>query len=114
MTNLNGDPGTSAPLAPCSLSEPILPRLLKLPALGALLALTACAQITPHADAVFGDTVRIAIAQQTMDPDASKNADPVSGMDGRAARDAVDRYHKSFKEPTPHPSVFTIGIGSGG
>lgn len=77
----------------------------------ALFALTACAQTTPRADAAFGDKVRIAIALQTINPDASKNTDPVNGLDGRAARDALDRYRKSFKEPAPHPSVFTIGIG---
>ncbi|MES2071434.1 MAG: pilus assembly protein [Pseudomonadota bacterium] len=120
MTHLNTDAGRLAPSAPdvkaTSAISAIsaIPRLLKLPALAALLALTACAQTTPRADAVFGDTVRVAVARQTMNPDASKNTDPVSGMDARAARDGLDRYHKSFKEPAPHPSVFTIGVGSGG
>jgi hypothetical protein len=73
--------------------------------------LSACAPTTPQFDANFGNAVRTAIAQQTLNPDASGNADPVSGMDGRAAREAVDRYQKSFSQPEPQPSVFTIGIG---
>ena len=109
MTNLNNIAGASAD-APSLQVTPSLPRLLLL---ATLLALTACAQTTPRADASFGDTVRIAIARQTMRPEAAQNTDPVSGMDGRAARDGLDRYHKSFKEPAPHPSVFTIGVGGG-
>lgn len=85
---------------------------LKLAGLLVLALLTACSS-TPRADARFGDAVRIAKAQQTMHPEASKNMDQVKGMDGRAAREAIDRYHKSFKEPQQHQSVFTIGIGSG-
>ncbi len=119
MTNLNHDAGDYASSIPAGSPAPGLPHLPRLPrlqtlaGLAALLMLTACAQTTPRADASFGDTVRIATARQTMYPDASQNTDPVSGMDGRAARSGLDRYQKSFKEPTPHPSVFTIGVGGG-
>ncbi|MES2104109.1 MAG: pilus assembly protein [Pseudomonadota bacterium] len=113
MSNLNIIAGASAAFTAAKPSLPVMPCLSRLTMLATLLALTACAQTTPRADATFGDTVRIATARQTMYPDAAQNIDPVSGMDGRAARDALDRYHKSFKEPTPHPSVFTIGVGGG-
>ncbi len=76
--------------------------------------LSACAPTTPQWDASFGNSVRAAVAAQTLNPEASKNPDPVSGMDGRAARDAIGRYQKSFKEPPPQPSVFTIGVSGGG
>jgi hypothetical protein len=85
--------------------------VLKSIALAAICLLSACAPTTPHFDANFGNTVRTAIAQQTLNPEASANATPVSGMDGRAAREAVDRYQKSFTQPEPQPSVFTIGVG---
>lgn len=104
----------ASPRGPYTLRLPGLRWLLKPSAFAAICLLGACAQTTPRTDVTFGNAVRIAVAQQTLNPDASKNTDPVSGIDARAARDAVDRYHKSFKEPTPHPSVFTIGIGSGG
>jgi hypothetical protein len=79
-----------------------------------LCLLSACAPTTPHWDAVFGDSVRTAVAQQTLNPDAPRNPDPVSGIDGRAARSAIELYDKSFAKPEPQPNVFTIGVGSGG
>lgn len=88
--------------------------LLTLMLLAGLGLLSACAPTTPQWDASFGNAVRTAIAQQTLHPDASGNPDPVSGIDGRAAREAIDRYQKSFRQPAPQPNVFTIGVGSGG
>jgi hypothetical protein len=69
---------------------------------GALLSaalLSACASTTPHWDARFGDSVRALNAQQVARPQASANADPVAGLDGRAARAAVERYERSLPEP---------------
>ena len=84
---------------------------LKLLAASAACLLSACAQTTPQWDANFGNSVRTAFAQQIINPDASQNPDPVSGMDGRAARETMDRYQKSFTEPKPQPNIFTIGVG---
>lgn len=81
--------------------------------IAAMSVLSACAPTTPHWDGTFGDTVRMAVAQQTLNPDASRNTDPVSGMDGSAAHAVMDRYQKSFAEPEPQPNVFTIGVGGG-
>jgi hypothetical protein len=72
--------------------------------------LSACAQTTPHMDATFGDAVKFAVSQQTLNPDASRNDNPVSGMDGRSAREVIERYQKSFKEPEPPPPVI-FGFG---
>lgn len=86
---------------------------LKLLAASAACLLSACALTTPEWDANFGNSVRTAFAQQIINPDASQNPDPVSGMDGRAARETMDRYQKSFSAPKPQPNVFTIGVGGG-
>lgn len=86
---------------------------LKLLAASAACLLSACAPTTPQWDANFGNTVRTAFAQQIINQDASQNPDPVSGMDGRAARETMDRYQKSFREPAPQPNIFTIGVGGG-
>ena len=86
---------------------------LKLLAASAVCLLSACAQTTPQWDANFGNSVRAAFAQQIINPDASQNPDPVSGMAGRAARETMDRYQKSFSEPKPQPNIFTIGVGGG-
>lgn len=74
-------------------------------ALAASLTLAGCASTTPNLDARFGDAVRQARVAQTLHPEASNNPDPVSGLDGRAARSAMERYHESFKTP---PSTFDV------
>jgi hypothetical protein len=35
---------------------------------------------------------------QTLNPEAGKELEPVTGFDGQASDGAVDRYHKSFEE----------------
>lgn len=71
---------------------------------------------TPNLDERFGQAVEMAKAQQTLNPDASKNPDPVKGIDGRAAREAVERYETSFQRPQPQQNIFSIGVSgtSGG
>lgn len=53
---------------------------------------------TPDTDARLGESVNMMKAQQTINPDASRNTNPVTGMDGHAARGAMDKYRKSFGE----------------
>ncbi len=77
------------------------------------LLLTACVSTTPQFDRHFGDTVRIALASQVLNPDAAANTAPVTGMDGRAARTALERYHKSFAEPAAQPVTFMLGASGG-
>ena len=74
----------------------------------------ACLANSPRLDATFGDSVNIAKAQQTLNPDASRNRNAVAGIDGKAAQDTMVRYHESFKSPPPPTNVFTIGVSSGG
>ncbi|HRA77727.1 MAG TPA: hypothetical protein PK956_02875 [Burkholderiaceae bacterium] len=64
---------------------------------------------TPELDARFGDAVRQATAQQTLNPQASANADPVAGIDGVAARNTIEQYHKGFSEPPPTFNILGIG-----
>ncbi len=80
----------------------------------ALAALSGCASTTPQLDSKFGQAVNAAKAQQTIDPDAARKADPGTGIDGAAAKEAVDRYRESFKSPPPATNIINIGIGSGG
>jgi len=95
-----------------------------LAAVATVLALQACATTcatfdeclgkSPRLDARFGDSVNVAKAQQTLNPDASKNRNVVAGLDGKAAQDTILRYHESFKSPPPPANVFTIGVSGGG
>jgi hypothetical protein len=67
------------------------------------------ASTTPSYDTRFGNAVREARVRMTLNPNAGANPDPVAGMDGRAARDAVGRYHDSFKAPPAVVNVINIG-----
>lgn len=84
---------------------------------GALLAgtilMAGCVARSPEVDRHFGEAVNTAKAQQTINPDASRDRNPVAGLDGPAANAAIDRYHKSYESPPPPVNVFTIGIGGG-
>lgn len=79
----------------------------------AVLAVLAGCSTTPHYDARFGDAVRLARLAMTINPNASDNPDPVAGIDGQAAREAIARYQDSFKLPPPVVNVINIGGSTG-
>lgn len=84
------------------------------PALLLLALLAGCAaSSTPAYDSRFGDAVRQARRQMTINPNAGSNPDPVAGLDGKAAREAFGRYEDSFKAPPPVVNVINIGGGVG-
>jgi hypothetical protein len=68
---------------------------------------------TPRFDCTFGRSVDTAVARQIADKEAAAKAKPTVGMDGVAAKEAIDRYQKSFRAPEPNTSPFTIGIAGG-
>ncbi|MCD6680250.1 MAG: hypothetical protein LT102_06255 [Burkholderiaceae bacterium] len=77
----------------------------------ALLATACTTPATPNYDARFGESVRQAQAMQTLNPDAGKNTDPVTGIDGESGKNAIDRYQESFKAPPRSFEIFDIGGG---
>ncbi|KMW45259.1 hypothetical protein PQH03_03230 [Ralstonia insidiosa] len=77
------------------------------------LTLAGCMASTPAYDAHFGDAVRTVRAMQTLNPNASMNTDPVTGVDGRAATSAMDRYNGQFRTPQSDLSAFKVGVGAG-
>ena len=88
-------------------------RIVSALSLAALLA--GCAvSATPQYDTRFGDAVRQARQQMTLNPGAP-STDPVAGLDGPAARSAQTLYQDSFKAPPPVVNVINIGgqINSG-
>ena len=82
--------------------------------LSLLALLTGCGSTTPAYDKRFGDAVRLSRQQMTVNPDAGNNPDPVAGLDGPAAREALQRYQSSFRTPPPVTNVINIGgaVGS--
>ena len=79
-------------------------------------ATAGCASRTPVLDERFGNAVREARAKQTINPDAGRDADPVLGLDGLAARESIERYKDATKAPPPVTNVINIGgsIAGGG
>ncbi len=74
-------------------------------------ALSACS-LAPRTDRDFGQSLRLARAQQTLYPQARNNRSPVNGLDPQAAKSAYDNYQKSFAEPEKQSTGFNIGVGS--
>lgn len=73
-----------------------------------------CAPITPRLDARFGDAVGIAKAQQTVNPEASLNTEPVQGVDGQAGDAIFDNYRDSFRNPRPPAVRGVVNVGTSG
>jgi len=88
-------------------------KLITVMCAGLLVVLAGCASNSPNLDAKFGDAVNQAKAQQIINPDASRNTDPVAGIDGQAANAIIDRYHKVYESPSAAPSG-SIGTFGGG
>lgn len=78
---------------------------------GLILSASGCAMPPNAQEPPMGATVSLTMAQQVMNPAAGTNHDPVSGLDGQAAKSGFDTYQKSFRAPVPQQNVFTIGVG---
>jgi hypothetical protein len=76
--------------------------------------LAGCVSIHPEVDQRYGQAITAAKDAQTFNPQASSNPKPVSGIDGRAAKESFDRYVDSFKSPPPTTNVINIGGGLAG
>lgn len=81
-----------------------------LPALVAA-CLQGCMHTTPEWDRQFGSATRANLAVQVLDPAGAANRNPATGVDGRAAKGAHERYQRSFAQPesAPAPIFFTTG-----
>jgi len=75
--------------------------------------LQGCAQTTPQWDRQFGMATRDNLAAQVLDPAAAANRNPATGIDGRAAKGAHERYQRSFAQPEPTPPGLISNAGSG-
>lgn len=75
---------------------------------------TGCAPITPRLDARFGEAVTISKVQQTINPEASLNTEPVKGVDGQAGDAMFDNYRNSFRNPQLLPRGVPGSLTSGG
>lgn len=81
--------------------------------LGVAVGVSACQNTMPRYEREFGESVRHTMQAQIIHPEAVNNPDPVKGLDGRAARDSINVYQRSFARPLPQPNVFNFGVGGG-
>ena len=73
--------------------------------------LTACVEPAPRYEAEFGNATRATLNAQIINPNAGNNPDPVAGLDGRAANEAIENYQDSFEVLIPTENGFNIGVG---
>ncbi len=57
----------------------------------------------------YGTSFKLAKFNQTLNPQAEKNLEPVTGFDGNAAEATIERYEKGFREKS-QPPVYSITI----
>jgi hypothetical protein len=74
--------------------------------------LAGCAGNTSLVDQEWGTSYKLAIANQTLNPNAEKNLEPVYGLDNKAADKVVNKYNKEFDKP-PLVPVYSMGVAGG-
>jgi hypothetical protein len=74
----------------------------------ALFLIGGCMSPSPHFDQQVGLAVNTAKAQQTINPEGSRNPDPVAGIHGTPANSTINEYHKSFSAPPPTFNVINV------
>ncbi len=78
------------------------------------LLLAGCGSPSPMLDASFGAAVRQNKQAQFVHPQPVAAASVAAGLDGTAARAAVQRYDKTFTTPPRTVNVINIGGGIAG
>jgi hypothetical protein len=74
-----------------------------------------CATEPSRVEMDYGTSYKLAKFNQTLNPDAEKNLEPVYGMDAQAGEKILDKYHKGFEKPAQAMPTLTLGIsGAGG
>jgi hypothetical protein len=83
----------------------------------AVVSVTGCTSRPTTLGPDYGLAYSMAKDQQTLNPDAGNNLDPVQGLeDGAAAKHTMERYRSSFEKPEDYrkpmtnPSMISQGI----
>jgi len=86
--------------------------LAMLMALG-MVSLTGCVSRGAYIESTLGESLAQTKASQTLNPEASLNTDPVTGLDGQSATNAINSYEQSFKsQASPSTGAGAVGSGS--
>jgi hypothetical protein len=71
--------------------------------------LGGCVSPYPESDRRFGHALNAAKEAQAINPAPARPRAVATGVDGRAAKETMDRYVDSFKAPPPTINVLNIG-----
>ncbi len=63
-----------------------------------VMLLGGCTGFSGRLDNDYGNSHRLAIANQTLNPEAEKNLEPVYGIDGNRSTIIIKRFRESFTE----------------
>ena len=63
-----------------------------------VMLLVGCTVIESRLEKDYGNSHRLAIVNQTLNPEAEKNQEPVYGIDGNTADIIVESFQKGFEE----------------
>ena len=73
-------------------------------------ALVSCTTPPSGVEMDYGTSAKLAVVNQTLNPEAGKNLDPVTGMDGETVEGIMKKYREGFEKEAPAPTYsFTIG-----
>ena len=74
--------------------------------------LTGCAY-DYAAERSFGESVKIAVREQSIRPDGLGVNGLSTGLEGAPSKAVIDRYNRSYEFPQSLGNVLTIGVGTG-
>lgn len=81
-------------------------------ACAAIAGLSGCAY-DYAAERSFGESVSVAIREQTIRPDGVGRNGLAVGLEGQASKAVIDRYYRSYEFPQSLGNVYTLGVGTG-
>jgi len=61
----------------------------------------------------YGTSAKLSKFNQVLNPEAGKNLEPVTGLDGGAAKGIMEKYQKDFEKPAPPPAYMLTFGGTG-
>ncbi len=74
--------------------------------------LTGCAY-DYAAERSFGESVKVAVREQSIRPDGVGMNGVSPGLEGTPSKAVIDRYNRSYEFPQSLGNVLTIGVGTG-
>jgi hypothetical protein len=70
---------------------------------------SGCATEPSRVEMDYGTSFKLAKFNQTLNPEAEKNLEPVTGIDAQVGDKIMEKYQKSFERPLP-PPTFAISV----